>query len=180
MLASPACASAGSVLGGRPDDLYGEVRAVDPRRGYLELRENYGRTHSVRIDSRTRVMYAGRTYPVSRLGRGDVVRVHLDYDRSRQPWADRIELRRDVRADRNGNGGIGVRVERWDGSVRDVDYRRGWFLLDRTRTSAVRVFIGRDTRRDDVRRFERLRRGDRVQVEVLTSYAAQAELVRFR
>jgi hypothetical protein len=43
------------------------------------------------------------------------------------------------------------------------------------------VYVPRDARRDDVRRFERLRRGERVRVEVRSrGRGDQAELVRFR
>ena len=181
LLTVSACASAGGVLTGRPDDLYGEVRSVDTRRGYLQLEEDYGHSYIVRYGGRTRVVYGSRSYPVSSLRRGDPVRVRVEYDRQHQPWADRIELRRDGRglAGRDDRG-IGSRLERWDGLVRIVDYRGGWFVLDRSRYSDARIYVGRDTRRDDIRRFERLRRGQRVQVEVRTSLRGQAELIRFR
>jgi len=177
LLTAPACASMGSVLGGRPDDVYGEVRSLDTRRGRLQVREDYGRDYTVRYDSRTRVVNGGRTYPVSSLRRGDLVRVRVEYDRYDEPWADRIELRRDARDDRDR---VGVGVQRWNGLVRQVDYRSGWFVMDRNRSGNVRVFVGRNARREDIRRFERMRRGDRVRVEVRTSYLGQAELIRFR
>lgn len=181
LLVLPACASMGGVLGGRPDDLYGEVRSVDTRRGYLELREDYGRDYTVRYDGRTRVVYGNRNYSVSSLRRGDPVRVQVEYDRYDEPWAERIELRRDVRSERTGDDRVTrMRTERWDGVVRDVDMRRGWFLLDRGRGRDARVYVGRATRRDDIRRFERLRRGQRIGVEVRTSLWGQAELIRFR
>jgi hypothetical protein len=71
-------------------------------------------------------------------------------------------------------------VVRWDGVVQQVDYRRGWFALDRNSGRDVRINVGRYTRDEDVRRFERLRRGQRVKVEVRSSSLGQAELVRFR
>lgn len=176
-----ACASMGGILGGRPDEIDGEVRSLDTRRGQLQIREDYGRDISVRYDGRTRVVSGGRSYGVSSLRRGDQVRVHLDYDRNDQPWAERIELRRESRS-----GGVWqdrdrrARVERWDGVVQQVDHRRGWFTLDRGRSGDVRVYLGRNPRREDVRDFERLRRGQRVRIEVYASSRGQAELVRFR
>jgi hypothetical protein len=182
LLVLPSCASMGSVIGGgRPDDLYGEVRSVDSRRGYLQLRVDYGRDYTVRYDGRTRVVYGSRDYSVSSLRRGDPVRVRVEYDRYNEPWAERIELRRDVRLERaRDDRVIRARTERWDGVVRDVDVRRGWFVLDRNRGSDARVHVNRATRRDDIRRFERLRRGQRVDVEVRTSIWGQADLIRFR
>jgi len=189
LLTVPGCASMGNVLTGRPDDLRGQVRAVDTRRGYLQISENYGRDLTVRYDGRTRVVYGNRNYSVSSLRRGDDVRVRVEYDRYDQPWADLIELRRDPRAGGSvwGNGGGiwgtergAMRVERWNGVVQQVDYRGGWFVLERSRYQDARVYVGRSTRNEDIRRFERLRRGQRVQVEVRASSLGQAELVRFR
>lgn len=187
LLAVPGCATMGNVLTGRPDDLYGQVRAVDTRRGYLQISEDYGRDYTVRYDGRTRVVYGGRNYSVASLRRGDEVRVRVGYDRNDQPWADLIELQRNGRdggsiwGDRGGVYDRGsIRVERWDGQVQQVDYRRGWFVIDRGRYSDARIYVGRSARNEDIRRFERLRRGQRVKVEVRTSYQGQAELVRFR
>jgi hypothetical protein len=181
LLTAPACAHVGGVLTGRPDDLYGEVRSLDTRRGYLQIREDYGRDFTVRYDGRTRVVYGSRSYPVSSLHRGDLVRVRVAYDRYRQPWAERIEVRRDVRDGGSWrDGGAAARVARLDGIVRQVDYRRGWFVVERGRYDAVRVLVGRYARSEDVRRFERLRRGQRVRVEVRTSFMGEAELIRFR
>lgn len=193
LVALPGCATMGGVLAGRPDDLYGQVRAVDARRGYLQIQEDYGRDYTVRFDGRTRVVYGGRDYSVGSLRRGDEVRVELGYDRGEQPWAERIELRRSASGngdiwrsgggvyDRGGIYGRGTaRVERWDGRVRQVDYRRGWFTIERGRYNDERVYVGRFARNEDIRRFERLRPGQRVKVEVRTSYAGGAELVRFR
>lgn len=181
LLTMPACANLGGVLAGRPDDISGEVRSLDTRRGQLQIREDYGRDISVRYDGRTRVVSGSRTYGVSMLRRGDLVRVRLEYDRNDQPWAERIELRRASRTggvwqDRGGR----VRVERWDGVVQQVDHRRGWFVLDRGRSGDTRVYLGRNPRREDVRDFERLRRGQRVRIEVRASSRGEAELVRFR
>ncbi|NJD10411.1 MAG: hypothetical protein FIB01_08250 [Gemmatimonadetes bacterium] len=182
LLTVPGCATMGTILIGRPDDLYGQVRAVDARRGFLQITEDRGREFTLRYDEQTRVVYDGRSYAVASLHWGDEVRVRVEYDRYFQPWADLIELR--------AGGGIwgndggwerdGFRVEHWNGRVQLVDYRGGWFVMERGRHSELRIHIGRYARGDDIRRFERLRRGDRVKVEVRTSYPGQAELVRFR
>jgi hypothetical protein len=71
-------------------------------------------------------------------------------------------------------------VERLDGRVQAVDARRGYFTLTADRSERVVVYLTRDARRDDVRRFERLRRGERVRVDVRARGRGQAELVRFR
>jgi hypothetical protein len=174
----------GDVFGG--DSLYGEIRSVDTRRGRIQLREQYGRDHTVRYDNRTRVVYRNRQYPVSTLDRGDQVQVRVEYDRNNNAWADRIDLRssaragdRDRRDDRPGDVWSN-RVQRVDGRVQSVDTRRGYFTMTQN-DSRVTVYMPRNARREDIRRFERLRRGERVRADVRSVGSRnQAELVRFR
>lgn len=79
---------------GEPDEIVGEVRSVDTRRGHMHIRDAHRwRTWTVYYDRRTRVYYRGRRYPVSGLRRGDDVRIRLDYDRHGRAWADRVEIR---------------------------------------------------------------------------------------
>ena len=184
----------GDVFGGG-DSLYGEVRSVDTRRGRIQVREQNGRDQTVRYDNRARVVYQNREYPVSSLERGDVVRMRVEYDRNDTAWVDRIEVRSsarrtdrrdrdddryDDRDDRNRGDVWGSRVERLEGRVQAIDARRGYFTVTDDR-SRVLVYMPRNARREDVRRFERLRRGERVRVEVRSrGRGDQAELVRFR
>lgn len=176
----------GDVLGGG-SSLYGEVRSVDTRRGRIQVREQYGRDQTVRFDNRTRVVYQNRRYPVSALERGDQVQMRVEYDRNNTAWADHIEVRSSARRsdgrDRDDRGGIwgSSRVERLDGRVQGIDVRRGYFTMTGSRNSRVVVYMPRNARREDIRRFERLRRGDRVRVDVRSGGRRdQAELVRFR
>lgn len=199
-----ACAQMGAVGGlgdviGGGSSVIGEVRSVDTRRGRIQVREQYGRDQTVRFDSRTRVVYRNRQYPVSSLERGDQVQMRVEYDRNNTAWADHIEVRSsarradrrdgdrddrdDRRDDRRGDRDDvwGSRVERLDGRVQGIDVRRGYFTITHDRGQRVLVYLTRNARREDVRRFERLRRGDRVRVEVRSSGRRdQAELVRFR
>ena len=178
----------GDVFGGGTS-LYGEVRSVDTRRGRIQVREQYGRDQTVRYDNRTRVVYQNREYPVSALERGDQVQMRLAYDRNNVAWADRIVVRSSARRtdrrdrddrDRDRDDVWGSRVQRLEGRVQGVDVRRGYFTLTDNR-SRVLVYMPRNARREDVRRFERLRRGERVRVEVRSrGRGDQAELVRFR
>jgi hypothetical protein len=163
------------------NSISGEVRSVDTRRGRIQIREQYGRDYTVRYDSRTRVIDRQRPYPVSSLERGDFVQMRIVYDRNNTPWADRIEVRDSRGSGRAGSGRDGYSVQRYDGSVRQIDVRRGYFTLDRGRGASLVVRVPDNARRDDIRRFERLRRNDRVRVEVrVRSNSNQADLVRFR
>lgn len=154
----------------------GEVRSLDARRGRVQVREDHGRTHTLRYDNRTRVTYGSRQYPVSSLERGDYVRIRVTHDRGGTAWADRIEVR-DSRANRRGS--VAGRVERVSGRVANVDTRRGYFTLEQSRTRLV-VHVPRRASSSDARRFDRLRRGDRVSVEVRPLGRNEVELVRFR
>lgn len=172
----------GDVFGG--NSLHGEIRSVDTRRGRIQLREQHGRDHTVRYDNRTRVVYQNRQYPVSTLDRGDQVQVRVEYDRNNTAWADRIDLRSSARngdRDDDRRGDVwSSRVQRLDGRVQSVDTRRGYFTMTQN-NSRVTVYMPRNARREDIRRFERLRRNERVRAEVrLVGSRNQAELVRFR
>ncbi len=183
MLTAPACAprGGGSLEGvmvprGRNAVIHGEVRSIDRRRSYLEVREGHGRTRSIRYDNRTKVINGRRQYSISALDRGDRVRVWIAYDRRGTPRVDRVEVRESVRDRRVAT----PRVERLDGAVGRLDPRRHFFTLERGRTQSVMVRVPSRLQRDDARRIERLRRGDRVRIEVRALDRNTVELIRFR
>jgi hypothetical protein len=177
MLTASACAPLDQVLipQGRNSVVVGEVRSLDARRGRLDVREEHGRTVTLRMDNRTPVLMGNRQYPVSSLRRGDLVRVRVNYDRGGTPWAERIDVRHST-ADRRA----AARIERIDGRVTGIDNRRGYFTVDQGRRSTVVVYIPNRLSSGDARRFDRLRRGDRVRAEVMLTGRDRAELVRFR
>ena len=198
VLTVTACASAGDVLGGLGGNtVYGEVRGVDRSRLQV-LDESTGRTETLRVDTRTRVVYANREYPVTALERGDIVSVRVERDRNGQRWAESIEVRQSVSDgvygrdggvyrrdgsvyDRDGSVyGRNARVQRLDGTVAQIDFRRGAFVLQQSRTAVFTVYVPNNLNREDRRRFERLRRGDRARAEVRPIGRNQFELVRFR
>jgi hypothetical protein len=184
-IAAPACAPLSAMddvfgTSNSRNSISGEVRSIDTRRARIQVREQYGRDYTVRYDSRTRVVDRQRQYPVSSLQRGDFVQMRIVYDRNNNAWADRIEVRDSRGSGRDGRN-AGLSVQRYEGNVRQIDVRRGYFTLDRGRGASLVVRVPNDARRDDIRRFERLRRNERVRVEVrVRSGSNQAELVRFR
>jgi hypothetical protein len=157
----------------------GEVRSVDSSRGRLQVREEYGnrRTHTLRYDNRTRVTAGQRQYPASSLQRGDIVRVSVSHDRSGNAWADRVDVRQSARDQRTVSSN---RVTRVEGVVRQVDNRRGHFTLEQSRSQTVRIHVPPRLSNNDARRFDRLRRGERVRAEVRHLGRDEAQLVRFR
>jgi hypothetical protein len=154
----------------------GQIRAVDVRRSRLEVRDHRDRGRTLRVDQATRVVYRNQRYPVSALERGDVVRIRVVRDRSGTLWADRIDVRESARE----RGGSHARAERLTGTVGAVDGRRGYFTLSPARNQTLVVYVPARLSRDDERRFHRLRRGDRVRVDVVPLGRGTAELVRFR
>jgi hypothetical protein len=179
MLVAGACAPLDAVSGGAPSPGYsvveGEVRALDARRGLVEVRDMRNRAHRLHFDRSTRVVYRQREYQVLSLERGDRVRVQVSRGRNGEAWADRIDVRESVRE----RGRVAARVERLDGRVLQVDHRRGFFTVQQDR-QAVAVYLAPRVSSGDARRFDRLRRGDRVRGEVVWLGRGAAELVRFR
>jgi hypothetical protein len=181
MLTTPACALPGGGLGGvgpvgRTSQLQGEVRSVDNRRNQITVREGFGRTHTLRYDNRTRVIDGRRQYSINALDRGDQVRIWVAYDRRGIPWVERLEVRNGMRDHRVAT----PRVERLDGTVGRLDNRRNFFTLERGRTQTIMVRVPNRLQRDDARRLERLRRGDRVRIDVRALDRNTVELIRFR
>jgi len=140
------------------------------------VRDQRGGRVVARYDSRTRVMYGPMHSSVRVLDRGDRVRMQVRYDRRGTPRAERV----DVIQDYARRSPVMRGVQRISGTVRQVDTRRGYFMLDPGRSGNIRVLVPRRLSRSDVRRFDRLRRGDRVRVDVRYYGRNQAELVRFR
>lgn len=186
VLAASGCASMDGMLGrrggvglpgARGDVLDGEVARVDLRREHLSVRGWDGRTRTVRVHRDTRVRYDRRTYPVSALERGDEVRVYVTVDRRGSAWADRVDVRRSVREHQR----YGARVERLDGYLTGMSLRDGWMAVAPRRGGGeVIVHLPARLERRDARELERLRRGERVKLEVVPLGRGEAELVRFR
>ena len=157
--------------------VYGEVQSVDTRAGRIQLREDRGRSYTVRYDDRTRVVAGHRSYSPDRLQRGDYVTVRVVQDRNGQAWADRIEVRESM-ANRGRSAGRTTQV---DGAVSWVDTRSGSFGLSSGLFRSSRtVYVPRTLSRSERNRADRLRRGDRVRLEVREIAQDEYELVRFR
>lgn len=188
LMAAPACAPLGGVFGGvglplpgaRGDVLDGEVRSLDLRRERLSIRGYDGRTRTVHVHRDTRVRYDRRTYPVSALERGDEVRVYVTVDRRGAAWAERVDVRRSVR-ERDRRYEARRRVERLDGHVTRMNLRDGWMAVEPRRgRGEIIVYLPPRLDRNDARRLEWLRRGERVKLDVVPLGRNEAELVRIR
>jgi hypothetical protein len=185
LLAVPACAAHGGGPGsggvllprGRASQVQGEVRSIDHRRKQLTIREGFGRTYTLNYDNRARAIDGRRSYSINALDRGALVRVWISYDRRGTPWVDRLEVRDNMRDSRVAY----PRVERLDGTVGSLDSRRNYFTLQEGRgRAAVVVRVPDRLPREELRRFDRIRRGDRVRIEARDLGRNTFELIRFR
>lgn len=87
----------GSVLGGQgaqQQQIDAEIQQVDASGGRLYVRTQDGQQGTIRVDSRTQVVYNNRQYPVTALERGDVVRIRLQQTRNNELYATRIDVLR--------------------------------------------------------------------------------------
>jgi len=192
VLSVSGCANMGTVLedvlsagalGVGGSTLQGEIRSVDERRGRLQIRDDRDdRTETVYYDDRTRVIYGNREYSVTSLERGDYVRVRVDQDRDGNTYAQVIEVSESARDDGryDDDDRYNGRTVQLDGTIRQIDTRRYVFTIDDRDDDTYLVYVSSRANRDDVRRFERLRRGDRARAEVRIVSRGQAELIRFR
>jgi hypothetical protein len=195
LLAAPGCARFGDtgwgtrVPAARSAVIDGQVWSVDGRRGRLQVRNARGRTSTMYVDRATRVVYRRRNYPVDALERGDVVRVWVEVDERGDAWADRVEVRESVREryDRYGDDRYGYedreyrdRIELVEGRVGEVNLRSRFFTLDTGSNRSLAVYLDDEVDREEYRRIERLRRGDRVRADVRPISGTEAELVRIR
>jgi hypothetical protein len=166
---------------GGSSEVRGVVNDVHERYRVIRLRRDNGRIADVRYDSRTEVVYQGRSYRPESLDRGDYVSMRVNRDSRGQLYARNVTLRRDARGgynrdrDRRDNDGRDDRRDRdrrddgW-GNVRSLDGRVG--RVDRggrrfeLRTDRGTVWVSLPSNAaDNVRdRFSRLRSGDRVHV----------------
>jgi hypothetical protein len=104
MLVSSGCSNLGSignvlgsVLGGQgaqQQQIDAEIQQVDASGGRLYVRTQDGQTGTIRVDSRTQVVYNNQQYPVTALERGDVVRIQLQQTQNNELYATRIDVLR--------------------------------------------------------------------------------------
>ena len=90
----------GSVLGGQgaqQQQIDAEIQQVDANGGRLYVRTQDGQQGTIRVDSRTQVVYNNQQYPVTALERGDVVRIQLQQTQNNELYATRIDVLRSSR-----------------------------------------------------------------------------------
>jgi exosome complex RNA-binding protein Csl4 len=148
-------------------DLIGEVENVDTRAREIELRTDSGRTSVVRYDDRTQVIYQQRNYSVANLEPGDYVAARVQRDRDGRDFADTITVRESVQ-ERGGSRSSGRgnrRLDRAEGTIENIDPRRGTFEMRDSRDHLILVSVPFNAPRSVIDKFNNLRTGDHVRVE---------------
>jgi Domain of unknown function (DUF5666) len=141
----------------------GEIRYIDTRAREIEVRTDAGRTQSVRYDNQTKVTYRQRDYAVANLEPGDYVALRTQQDRDGRSYTDQITVRESVQ-DRGGSSRLG-RLDRFEGTVENIDSRREMFEVRDRQNRLVLVTVPHNAPRAVSDRFNRLREGDFVRVE---------------
>lgn len=168
---------------GQQTTISGEVTRVDPSRQEIQVDTRYG-SEAIQFDRSTRVVYQGRDYAPTALERGDLVTARVSQGRYGAGYADYIEVTESVQ-DRQGS--YGGNQPGYDqgyanqvaGTVAWIDAQQGEFGVATSRQGTLTVEMPYDASRDQRLRFERLRRGDSVRVEVESHSQGQYRLVRF-
>lgn len=162
-------------------DLIGEVENVDTRAREIEIRTDSGRTSVVRYDDRTQVIYQQRNYSVANLEPGDYVAARVQRDRDGQDFADTITVRESVQ-ERGGSRSSGRgnrRLDRAEGTIENIDPRRGTFEMRDSRDHLILVSVPFNAPRSVIDKFNNLRTGDHVRVEGRAVGADRFELEDF-
>lgn len=172
----------GTVMGpggaGQGGEVRGQIRHVDTRNQRIEIETDQGQRGAVHYDSRTRVVYQQREYPVSALEQGDVVGMRVQQDSRGNLYTDYIQVQQSVQ-DRGGGYDTGANAQQIEGNVGYVDLQRGEFDVRTRQQGTVRVYLTYGADRTTVDRFRRLRSGEYVRAEVRSAGQGRAELVRF-
>lgn len=178
----------GDVLGGamggqgaaQSGEIVGEIDNVDTRSQTITVRTQSGQAARIGYDNRTRVVYQQQEYSVTALERGDVVAVRAQQDSRGNLYTDAISVQQSVQ-DRGGAGGVAgqQQVRQIEGQVGGIDTKRGQFELRMSNGSNTVVSLPYNTSRYDADRFQRLRSGDRVRLEVRVISQDRVELERF-
>lgn len=172
----------GTVLGGAQPassnvgQVVVRVESVDQRNQRIAVQTEEGQRGEVLYDQNTRVVYQQQEYPVTALERGDVVEMRIQ-ETQQGYYTDYILVRQSVQQGQTTPGA--ANLVQASGTVRQVDYRRGWFDLE-TSQGVVTVTLPYNPPATVVGQFERLDRGDRVSLEGYVVANDRIELVRFR
>ena len=150
----------GGILNPAPSDqVAGTVSGVDTRAQQIFITTDNGQQLALQYDSRTQVDYQGQSYPVGNLQRGDVVTARVQGTTNGGYYTDSIQVTQSAQSSGGGN------YQTIEGTVGQINYQDGTFLLTPRNGSSVIVAMPYNPRQTDVQRFNQLRNGDYVRLQ---------------
>ena len=178
----------GGVLGGLglpggESTVAGQVDGVNTRTQQVFINMDNGQQVAVQYDNQTQVVYQNRTYPVSNLERGDYVSAQVQGTGNGGYYTSYIQVQQSVSS--TGNypgtyGGTSGSYATLQGTVSQIDYQGGTFLLSQRNSASVWVMMPYNPRTQDVQIFNSLRSGQYVRVYGQYTGANQFRLSNFQ
>ncbi len=160
----------GGVLGGilnpaGSNTVAGTVAGVDSRSQIVYVNTVSGQQIPVQYDNNTQVVYQNQTYPVIDLQRGDQVNVQLQGTGNGGYYTSYIQVTQSVQNGSSYPGGYGGNYQTLAGSVNQINYQNGTFVLNQSNGYSVLVQMPYNPRQRDAQIFSSLRNGQYVQVQ---------------
>jgi hypothetical protein len=122
------------------------------------------------------VIYQNQRYNVTSLERGDQVTVRIQSTNNGAYYTDYVQVDQSVSS---SVGSTSQGVQRFQGTVRQIDQNNGLFLMDLQNGGRFTVQLMPSLRRPDLDRFRSLRVGDYVQFSGTYLSNSRAELRQF-
>ena len=151
----------GGILGTQPAQVGATVQGVDTRSQMISLAQSNGQTMGVYYDSRTKVVYQNKLYPVTSLENGDQVLARLQDNGGNGYYTDSIYVTQPVNGSSNA-GSAPTNVQTLQGTVQRVDRSTGSFTVDAGNGAQLVVTLPYRANSADVNRVNNLRVGDYV------------------
>ncbi len=168
--ASGAGGPLGGVLGGilnpsGSNTVSGAIAGVDTRSQIVYVNTANGQQIPVQYDNNTQVVYQNQTYPVIDLQRGDQVNVQLQGTGNGGYYTSYIQVTQSVQNSSTYPGSYGGNYQTLGGSVSQINYQNGSFVLTESTGASYLVQMPYNPRQSDVQTFNSLRNGQFVRVQ---------------
>lgn len=171
----------GDVLGGsgaqqgQTGQVSGTVLGVDTRAQAIGVQQANGQSINLLFDNNTQVVYENRNYPPTALERGDRITARVQ-SVSQGYYTDLVRVDQSVSGSSSGASGT---VQQIEGTVQQVNLTEGTFTMSIQGSGFVTVSLPYNATRNEITRFQNLRRGDRVRFYGVFLNDSRIELRQF-
>lgn len=172
--------NSGGIGGGQSNQLSGSVQGVDTRSQRIAIQQSNGQSVWVSYDNNTQVVFQNQNYPPTALENGDRVTASIQDGGNGAYYTNYVQVDQSVR----GGGGAQSQgqsnnVQRFQGSVRQVDRQNGWFTVDDRSVGRITVVLPNGLSSADIDRYNNLRAGDVVRFYGYRTGNSQVQLRQF-